>query len=242
MAKRATVMSLVGCLILGTVSLVSWARSEQESSLTIDQVPAPVKAAILKETAGGEIREIESGTRNGKTIYEVEFVRAGQTIEIAIGADGAMLPVEEDKDTQPKAEEQEREIKEAEVPAAALAALRKLAGDAKFTEFAEEIKYGSKFYEGSWKTAAGHNVDALVTASGDLAEIEEEVPSDQVPAAVLAAVRKLSGADAKLFCEKKTMILYEVKFKKGDERHEVLYAPEGREIEKAVEKGEGDHD
>jgi hypothetical protein len=142
-----------------------------------------------------------------------------------------------------KSEEQEREVKEAEVPAAALAALKKLAGEAKLTEFSEEIEHGSKFYEGSWKSATGSNVDALVTAAGDLVELEEEVPANQVPTAILAAVRKLSGEDAKLFCEKKTMILYEVKFHKDDKRHEILYAPDGRRVEENVEKGKaGDKD
>ncbi|MEW6249244.1 MAG: hypothetical protein AB1716_01240 [Planctomycetota bacterium] len=137
-------------------------------------------------------------------------------------------------------QEQEREVKEAEVPPAALAALKKLAGSAKLTEFAEEIEHGSKFYEGSWKTAAGMNVDALVTANGDIVEIEEQVPPDQAPPAILEAVKKVAGADAKLFCEKKTMVLYEMKFRKGNERHEVLYAPDGRVVEQDVEKGEAE--
>ncbi len=81
-------------------------------------------------------------------------------------------------------------------------------------------------------------MDAVVTPTGDLVEIEEQVAPDQVPATVLGAVRKLSGEGAALFCEKKTSILYEVKFRKDDQRHEILYAPDGRVMEKAVEKVE----
>jgi hypothetical protein len=84
----------------------------------------------------------------------------------------------------------------------------------------------------------------LVTAAGDLVEIEEQVSSDQVPAAVLATVRKAAGRDPgpDFFFEKKTSILYEVKFPKGDQRHELLLAPEGRVVEEEVEKGKGDKD
>ncbi|MBI5865327.1 MAG: PepSY-like domain-containing protein [Planctomycetes bacterium] len=237
MNKRVLTASVVGFAILGAAGLAAWA---QEESLTIDKVPAAVKAAILKETAGGKIKEIEAETKNGKTIYEVEFVRDGKTIEIAVAADGALLPHGEEDAERAKADEQEREVKEAEVPPPALAALKKLAGEAKIAEFAEEIEHGGKFYEGSWKVAGGTGMDALVTATGALVELEEEVKAEQVPAAVFAAVKKAAGPDAKLFCEKKTMILYEVKFSKGEERHELLYTPDGRVVEKNIEKGKSE--
>jgi uncharacterized membrane protein YkoI len=241
MRKSKVPLLVIGLGVVGTLAFAAWAAQEDEERVTLDQVPAAVKATILREAAGGEIKEIEVETEGGQTFYEAEFVRDGKVIEIKVAPDGTLLKKEEEKHKS-KSEEQEREVTEAQVPPAALAALKKLAGGAKITEFAEEIEHGSTFYEGSWKTAAGTNVDALVTPAGDLVEIEEQVSPDQVPAAILAAVRKLSGPDARLFCEKKTMILYEVKFKKGDRRHEILYTPDGRTLEKDIEKGEGDAD
>jgi uncharacterized membrane protein YkoI len=144
--------------------------------------------------------------------------------------------------TAAKAEEAEREVTEAEVPAAALATLKKLAAGAEITEFAEEIEYGHTFYEGSWKNPAGANMDVLVTPRGDLVEIEEQVDADQVPAATLKAARKAAGRGAQLAFEKKTMILYEAKFRKGDRRHELLLTPDGRRVEEEVEKGNPDDD
>ena len=143
----------------------------------------------------------------------------------------------------PKAAEEqevERQVTEAEVPAAALAALKKLAAGAEITEFAEEIEHGSTFYEGSWKNPAGANVDVVVTPTGDLVEIEEQVSTDQVPAATLKAARKAAGKKAKLAFEKKTMILYEVKFQKGDLGYELLLSPDGRRVEEEVTKGKPD--
>ena len=65
-------------------------------------------------------------------------------------------------------EESERKIKEAEVPAAALAALKKVANGAKLSEFTEEKEHGHTFYEGSYAGPDG-NVDVLVTPTGIVA-------------------------------------------------------------------------
>lgn len=127
---------------------------------------------------------------------------------------------------QPPAE-QERKVTEAEVPKAALDALKKLAGGAAFTEFAEEIEHGHKFYEGSWKGPNG-NIDALVTESGDVVEIEETVPNDKVASAARDAAQKAAGAATKLSFEKKTMILYEVHYQKDGKGHELILTPDGR--------------
>ena len=125
--------------------------------------------------------------------------------------------------------EQERKVKESEVPKAALEALRKVAEKATITEFAEEIEHGHKFYEGSWKGPTG-NVDCLVTETGDLVEIEEVIPADKVPATARNAVEKEAGKDAKLSWEKKTIVMYEVHIKKADKAREMILTPDGRRI------------
>ncbi len=135
-------------------------------------------------------------------------------------------------------EEKERKVKEAEVPKAALEALKKLADKAAITEFAEEVEHGHKFYEGSWMGPAG-KVDAMVTESGDLVEIEETVSVDKVPAAVRAESEKQAGKDAKLTFEKKTMVMYEVHFQKGDKGQEMVFTPDARPYhEEGAKKGE----
>ncbi|MHC4761837.1 MAG: PepSY-like domain-containing protein [Planctomycetota bacterium] len=141
-----------------------------------------------------------------------------------------------EKRIKPSAAESEREVTEAQVPTAALAALKKQAGDTQITNFAEEIEHGSTFYEGSWKAPSGRNMDVLVTPTGDLVNIEEKVTADQVPAAVLKAARKKAGEDTKLKFEKKTMILYEVKLKKGEKKRELLFTPDGRCFKKEFDK------
>lgn len=227
MNKRVVWLPLIGMAVLSAATLVAWAQDD-EVEVTIDQVPAAVKATILRESAGGQIKEIEAETKDGKTTYEAEFVLNGKTFEIRVAADGTLLGKEEEKPSgQPK--EQERKVTEAQVPPAALVALKKLAGSAKFTEFAEEIEHGHKFYEGSWKGPEG-NMDALVTDTGDVVEIEEIVPVDKVPAGVRAAAEKEAGKGGAVVYERKTLYLYEIKFRKDGKGREMLFTADARQV------------
>ena len=132
--------------------------------------------------------------------------------------------------------EEERSVTQAEVPAAALATLKELANSATITEFAEETEHGGTFYEGSWRGPSGQNMDVLVTAAGALVEIEETLSVDQLPAAVRAAVRKAAGEKTELSVEKKTMILYEARFQKQKQTHELVVTPDGRPYQEEVKK------
>ncbi len=139
-----------------------------------------------------------------------------------------------------RAEESEREVKEGEVPAAALAALKKLAGGASIREFAEEIEHGGTFYEGSWKGPDG-DVDGLVTAAGDVVEIEERIATEKVPSAVRAALAGEAGSGTSARFERKTIYVYEAHFKKDGKNREVVWTPDGRSFrqEDGVEDAEG---
>ncbi|HUT90783.1 MAG TPA: hypothetical protein VMY37_14865 [Thermoguttaceae bacterium] len=253
---------LVGLVLavatLGASFAWSWPgegeKKEQERKVTLQQVPAPVKATILKEAGKGKIGEIEEVTRGSEKFYEAEWIRGGKEVEIQVAADGKLLNKEVEEADEDRRErekpkkagkreketETERRVTEAEVPKAALTALKKLAEGAEIVEFAEETEHGSTFYEGSWKVASGAKMDVLVTPTGDLVEIELGVAADDVPAAVLAAARKAAGKKAPLAFEKKTMLLYEVKFRKGDRGHELLLTPDGRRAEQEVEKRRAD--
>ena len=229
----------LGFGVVGAMTLVAGAGEEREEQVSLDQLPPGVKATILREARGGTIQEIERELEHGRIVYEAEVIIDGKEFDIEVAADGTLLTKDGDKHE----EETERAVSAKEVPAAALATLKKLAAGAQITEFAEEIEHGHTFYEGSWKAPSGGNMDVLVTAAGDLVEIEEQVTLDRVPATVLAAARKAAGADARIGFEKKTLILYEVKFRKGDAWHELLLTADGRCVEEEVERGgdeEGD--
>ena len=73
----------VGALMFGvcTVNTVLvgsvMASHEEGKKVDIAQVPAVVKAAIEKETAGGTIKEIVKKEADGKVCYAVEYVKDG---------------------------------------------------------------------------------------------------------------------------------------------------------------------
>jgi uncharacterized membrane protein YkoI len=80
---------------------------EHEEDLTMDQVPAAVKATIQAEAKGATIKEIERETENGQTVYEAEWVEGGQEVEIKIAPDGKLLKrkvEQEDEDDDDDAE------------------------------------------------------------------------------------------------------------------------------------------
>lgn len=143
-------------------------------------------------------------------------------VAVASFAAGGLVVRAQDKG---KVEDYEKKVKEADVPAPALAALKKLADGAAFTEFAEEVEHGVKYYEGSWKGPDG-NVDALVTEGGEVVEIEESMPADKIPAGVRAAAEKAGAKDGTF--ERKTLYLYEVHFKKDGKPHELIFGANGQ--------------
>jgi uncharacterized membrane protein YkoI len=72
-------------------------KDEDEQQVSIEQVPAAVKATI--EAQGGTIKNIERETENGKTIYGAELIINGQEVEIKVADDGTLLGKEAgDKD------------------------------------------------------------------------------------------------------------------------------------------------
>jgi hypothetical protein len=111
------------------------------------------------------------------------------------------------------------------IPEAAAAALRRAAGGAAI----EEVEREGDLYEGRWQVD-GLAREAEVTASGELMELEEEVPSDQVPAQVRAmAIVKLPNAQSIRFSR-----LMRGKFEAeaiidGIER-EIVMTADGREV------------
>jgi len=64
---------------------------ELEEKVTLDELPAAVRATVEEETAGGEIKKLEKETEGGKTFYEVKFKKDGKKHEVEINPDGSVL-------------------------------------------------------------------------------------------------------------------------------------------------------
>jgi uncharacterized membrane protein YkoI len=229
-------LSAVGLSVVGLLTLVAWATQVHEEEVTLDQVPAAVKATILKESAGGKITEIERETKHGKVTYEAEFIINGREVEIEIAPDGTILGRETETE-----EDDEDDLPVGQVPEPARAALMELAGGAKIVNFERDREHGVVLYEAEWVTN-GTEHEAAVTADGALVEIEEVIPVEKAPAAVRDAIAKHFPPNAKLVVEKTMIVVYEVEARIDGKEKELLVFPTGRVHEEADDDDDDDED
>jgi uncharacterized membrane protein YkoI len=235
MFRKTALLPLSGLVVIALVSLGAWAGDEQEEKVTLDQVPAAVKATILAEAAGAKIKEIERETKDGEIIYEAEFMVDGEKVEIAIAPDGTLLSREIEGDDEDD-EDDDHGLRPEDVPAPARAALRKLADGAKILKVEREQEHGAVLYEAEWMVK-GTKHEAAVTEDGALVEMEEVVRLADLPPAVRAAMAKHFPPNAKVQVEKKMIVVYEVAGRVDGKEKEILVFPTGR-----VQEGEGDDD
>jgi uncharacterized membrane protein YkoI len=73
-------------------------EDDEDEELSIDKVPAAVKATILKESQGGTVKEIERETKDAKTTYEAEVIIGEKEYELEIAADGTLISKEAEDD------------------------------------------------------------------------------------------------------------------------------------------------
>ena len=84
-----------------------WAAGKHEERLTMDQLPAAVRASIEKESAGGTVGEVEKETERGQTFYEAEIVKDGKESYVHVAENGKVLKREskaEERRTEPRRE------------------------------------------------------------------------------------------------------------------------------------------
>jgi uncharacterized membrane protein YkoI len=74
------------------------AKPGLKKSLAKNDLPAPVRATLEKESAGCTVEEIEKETEDGKVEYEIEIDCNGKEYELEIAADGKLLEKEAEED------------------------------------------------------------------------------------------------------------------------------------------------
>jgi hypothetical protein len=57
----------------------------------IADLPPAVRSSLDRESAGGQVMEIEKELKNGKTIYSADVMLKGQTWEISFDESGKMI-------------------------------------------------------------------------------------------------------------------------------------------------------
>ena len=227
-------MKVLTALLAFTVLLLAAGvqAEEDEKQVTIEQVPAAVKAAIETLAGTGTVKEIEEEKESGKVIYSVEIVQDGKEVEHEIGADGAVLKTEadDDDDDEKADEEEEQEIAIDALPQPVRAAFANVAGDATGQKATKEREGGIDVYEVEY-TKNGKPASIEVTAEGAVLEIEREIDASEVPATVKAKVeKKFAGAEIKKV-EEITPVLYEIKVVKNGKTKEVKINGAGKIVD-----------
>jgi hypothetical protein len=236
MKNKATWLAVIGLGVIGMTALGVWAENGYEEEVTLDQVPAAVKATILRESAEGKITEIERETKNGKVLYEAEFRLGSAEIEITIAPDGTVIGREVEG---PEDDEDDLHINH--VPEPARSALLDIADGAPIIGAERDREHGVVIYEADW-LVDGIRHEAAVMADGTLIEVEEIIAVAQAPAAVQASIATHFGAGTDVIVAKKMIVVYEVEAKIDGKEKELYIFPTGRVHEDANEDDDDDDD
>ena len=97
MSRTISRLAVVLLLVGGVALLVASGRPDKgreeeiERAVTLDQLPAPVKATILKEAGTHTILEIEEVEVGDRLYYDAEWIDNGMEVEISVAPDGMLL-------------------------------------------------------------------------------------------------------------------------------------------------------
>ena len=91
--------SCIALLLLG-IALSPAFSEEKDEKLTADQLPAAVKATMVKEAAGAALSDYEKETKKGKVVYTAEMpgAKKGEVIELTVAEDGTLVSKEAEHD------------------------------------------------------------------------------------------------------------------------------------------------
>jgi len=214
---------------------VAVAFADQE--LSLQQVPAPVRATIEKHAGQGEIVEIEREIENGQVVYEAEVIVDGEEIELLVSAAGEFLGAEaegeDDEDTDE--DEDEDSIQWEQLPLPVQATLSRTLPGIQLTELTREAEHGLVVYEAAYETnGVEHEVE--LTEDGHLLESEEQISPAGLPAAVRAVIdSRFPNAEIEE-AEMVRVTFYEIELEAGGKEHELKILANGHVLD------EGDED
>ena len=126
-------------------------------------------------------------------------------------------------------ERAEREVAENELPAPALAALRRAADGRTIARVEREERGAFVAYEGEWRDGAIER-EATVLADGGLLESAHDLTDaeiDALPAAVQARIAALRAGGGVVTVSRREFVFYDIDVVRGDEQREYLVRPDG---------------
>ena len=116
MSKRWTIAALAMLAIGCTQNHKNHEGKEEEEGnevkMSINDVPAPVRATLQREAQGATITTVDKEESHGKTIYETDVTLNGKNWEIKVDPTGKLIGKKLDEESKEKGEKDEKEEKE----------------------------------------------------------------------------------------------------------------------------------
>jgi len=132
------------------------------------------------------------------------------------------------------AEEQEKKIQRADLPAAVEKTVAAQSQGATIKGFSQEKENGQINYEAEMMVS-GHSKDVLIDSSGAVVEVEEQVALDSLPAPVKDALQTKAGAGKIAKVESITkhdkLVAYEAVVQTGGKKKEIQVGPDGKPLD-----------
>lgn len=237
---------LLGAIIMAAAVLcvVPTLTVAAEKSLSLEKLPAAVRAAIQQHAGQSPISEIEMEEDNGQTVYEVELQQDGKETDLVFSAAGELLTQkaetrgdegdddkEGDNDGEgDDAEDGETAVAWGDLPKSVQAAFLDAMGSAKPGATMIEKEGGHTYYEAEYESEGkAHAIKA--TEEGVVVEHEQAVAVADLPAGIAERLNKAAGKAEITEAELVTITFYEITVKRGEKERELQILPNGQPIE-----------
>ena len=202
------------------------------------QLPAAVQKSIRAQLGGATIADIDHKTRDGQSVYEVEYERKGRNTEFVVAEDGTIL-------RQPNNRVGFVSRSRADVsrlPMAVQNSIREQSAGRPVADIDEETRDGRRVYEVEFKKD-GKNTEVVIAedgsvineSSGAAAKVNAvlgsgKVQMNELPAAVQRTIRAQSGGAVVEDIDREVKngrTVYEVHFKRDGKNNEIKVGEDG---------------
>ncbi len=232
--------SIVTVIVVGIgAALLSAARAidNGETSISLEELPAAVREAVVREAQGGTILAITTEVEEGEQIYEAQIRFDVGGLEIEFAADGTAIEQEplgdddegewdDEDDAYDDANGDDGEpIANGDLPDVVREMFIMLSGQDDFRVWAEQ-EHGTRIYEARWE-ADGNAIEAEVNEAGVLLEMEENLPETSVPEAVRLEVAERLPAAGHVDFVKMTFYVYKAEVVVDGRVEEITILPTG---------------
>jgi uncharacterized membrane protein YkoI len=66
-------------------------KKKQEKVVSLEKIPAPARATIVREAGGSKIVKVEEETSNGKKLYEAHVQKGDELLGIRVDSNGTLI-------------------------------------------------------------------------------------------------------------------------------------------------------